>query len=139
MHAELQVLSPLVSVRQLKFLRFCKQQAEGVWAVVDVSLDISQEGTNVQPFVNCRKLPSGFVVQDLPNGYSKVILDVDYSLLCCYMHSSVLFCLLCFTTMVYYPLCEVSEITKTIPFIGFSGHFNKVELSGTWTLLPNPP
>ncbi|KAG2715814.1 hypothetical protein I3843_03G098100 [Carya illinoinensis] len=72
MHAELQVLSPLVSVRQLKFLRFCKQQAEGVWAVVDVSLDISQEGTNVQPFVNCRKLPSGVVVQDLPNGYSKI-------------------------------------------------------------------
>ncbi|XP_062153562.1 homeobox-leucine zipper protein ANTHOCYANINLESS 2-like isoform X2 [Alnus glutinosa] len=72
MHAELQVLSPLVPVRQLKFLRFCKQQAEGVWAVVDVSLDISQEGTKANPLVNCRRLPSGFVVQDMPNGYSKV-------------------------------------------------------------------
>ncbi|KAE8022500.1 hypothetical protein FH972_008293 [Carpinus fangiana] len=72
MHAELQVLSPLVPVRQLKFLRFCKQQAEGVWAVVDVSLDISQESTKANPLVSCRRLPSGFVVQDMSNGYSKV-------------------------------------------------------------------
>nr|POE69422.1 homeobox-leucine zipper protein anthocyaninless 2 [Quercus suber] len=72
MHAELQVLSPFVSVRQLKFLRYCKQQAEGVWAVVDVSIDISIESTNMHPFVNCRRLPSGCVVQDMPNGYSKV-------------------------------------------------------------------
>ena len=78
MHAELQVLSPFVPVRQLKFLRFCKQQAEGVWAVVDVSLDISQEGTNVHPFVNCRRLPSGFVVQDMPNGCSRVIVNMDF-------------------------------------------------------------
>ncbi|XP_059452016.1 homeobox-leucine zipper protein ANTHOCYANINLESS 2-like isoform X2 [Corylus avellana] len=72
MHAELQVLSPLVPVRQLKFLRFCKQQAQGVWAVVDVSLDISQESTKANPLVSCRRLPSGFVVQDMSNGYSKV-------------------------------------------------------------------
>ncbi|KAJ6729798.1 HOMEOBOX-LEUCINE ZIPPER PROTEIN MERISTEM L1 [Salix viminalis] len=44
MHAELQVLTPLVPVREVNFLRFCKQHAEGVWAVVD----------------------------DMPNGYSKV-------------------------------------------------------------------
>lgn len=86
MHAELQVLSPLVSVRQLKFLRFCKQQAEGVWAVVDVSLDITQEGTNGHPFLNCRKLPSGVVVQDLLNGYSKVILNVFI----CYVATCIL-------------------------------------------------
>ncbi|RWW48168.1 hypothetical protein BHE74_00045777 [Ensete ventricosum] len=30
MHAELQVLSPLVAVREVYFLRFCKQHAEGV-------------------------------------------------------------------------------------------------------------
>lgn len=77
MHAELQVLSPLVPVRQSKLLRFCKQQAEGVWAVVDVSLDISQESTKANPLVSCRRLPSGFVVQDMPNGFSKVIVNVD--------------------------------------------------------------
>ncbi|XP_010278578.1 PREDICTED: homeobox-leucine zipper protein ANTHOCYANINLESS 2-like isoform X2 [Nelumbo nucifera] len=73
MHAELQVLSPLVPIREVKFLRFCKQHAEGVWAVVDVSIDhILRETSNEPVFVSCRRLPSGCVVQDMPNGYSKV-------------------------------------------------------------------
>ncbi|KAK8640429.1 hypothetical protein V6N13_008183 [Hibiscus sabdariffa] len=69
MHAELQLLSPLVPVREVNFLRFCKQHAQGVWAVVDVSIDNVRE---TSAFVNCRRLPSGCVVQDMPNGYSKV-------------------------------------------------------------------
>ncbi|KAL2335907.1 hypothetical protein Fmac_010353 [Flemingia macrophylla] len=72
MHAELQVLSPLVPVREVNFLRFCKQHAEGVWAVVDVSIDSIRESSGAPIFVNCRRLPSGCVVQDMPNGYSKV-------------------------------------------------------------------
>ncbi|TQD79038.1 hypothetical protein C1H46_035394 [Malus baccata] len=72
MHAELQVLSPLVPVREVNFLRFCKQHAEGVWAVVDVSVDAIRDTTGVPTFMNCRRLPSGCVVQDMPNGYSKV-------------------------------------------------------------------
>ncbi|CAL0315116.1 unnamed protein product [Lupinus luteus] len=72
MHAELQVLSPLVPVREVNFLRFCKQHAEGVWAVVDVSIDTIREISGAHNFVNCRRLPSGCVVQDMPNGYSKV-------------------------------------------------------------------
>ncbi|PNY16387.1 homeobox-leucine zipper protein anthocyaninless 2-like [Trifolium pratense] len=73
MQAELQVLSPLVPVRLVNFLRFCKQHAEGVWAVVDVSIDtITQTSAVASTFLNCRKLPSGFLVQDMPNGYSKV-------------------------------------------------------------------
>ncbi|KAL7003320.1 Homeobox-leucine zipper protein ANTHOCYANINLESS 2, partial [Sarracenia purpurea var. burkii] len=72
MHAEFQVLSPLVPVRHVKFLRFCKQLAERVWAVVDVSVDALREGSDAHTFVNCRRLPSGCIVQDMPNGYSKV-------------------------------------------------------------------
>ncbi|XAR63102.1 hypothetical protein NMG60_11022927 [Bertholletia excelsa] len=73
MHAELQVLSPLVPVREVHFLRFCKQHAEGVWAVVDVSVDGIRETSGAPPaFMSCRRLPSGCVVQDMPNGYSKV-------------------------------------------------------------------
>ncbi|CAA0830704.1 Homeobox-leucine zipper protein ANTHOCYANINLESS 2 [Striga hermonthica] len=74
MHAELQVLSPLVPVREVNFLRFCKQHAEGVWAVVDVSIDtIIREASNGGPtYPSYRRLPSGCVVQDMPNGYSKV-------------------------------------------------------------------
>lgn len=76
MHAELQLLSPLVPVREVTFLRFCKQHAEGVWAVVDVSVDAIREapggGGSAPSFPSCRRLPSGCVVQDMPNGYSKV-------------------------------------------------------------------
>uniref|UniRef100_A0A1J3JBB0 Homeobox-leucine zipper protein HDG1 n=1 Tax=Noccaea caerulescens TaxID=107243 RepID=A0A1J3JBB0_NOCCA len=68
MHAELQLLSPLVPVRQVSFLRFCKQHAEGFWAVVDVSIDSIREGSSS----SCRRLPSGCLVQDMANGYSKV-------------------------------------------------------------------
>ncbi|KAL0724599.1 hypothetical protein Bca4012_039198 [Brassica carinata] len=68
MHAEFQLLSPLVPVRQVSFLRFCKQHAEGVWAVVDVSIDSIREGSSS----SCRRLPSGCLVQDMANGYSKV-------------------------------------------------------------------
>lgn len=75
MHAELQVLSPLVPVREVNFLRFCKQHAEGLWAVVDVSIDTIRE--NPPAFSSCRRLPSGCVVQDMPNGYSKVILTLE--------------------------------------------------------------
>ncbi|KAH6756419.1 Homeobox-leucine zipper family protein / lipid-binding START domain-containing protein [Perilla frutescens var. hirtella] len=73
MHGELQVLSPLVPVREVHFLRFCKQHAEGVWAVVDVSVDTIRESSGGAPaYPSCRRLPSGCVVQDMPNGYSKV-------------------------------------------------------------------
>lgn len=72
MHAEFQVLSPLVPVRQVKFLRFCKQHGEGLWAVVDVSIDTALDGASINSFVNCRRLPSGCVMQDLSNGYTRV-------------------------------------------------------------------
>lgn len=70
---EFQIISDLVPAREMKFLRFCKQQAEGVWAVVDVSVDTVQESSQPHEIGNCRRLPSGCIVQDMPNGYSKVI------------------------------------------------------------------
>lgn len=72
MHAEFQVGSPFVPVRQVRFLRFCKQHAEGVWAVVDVSIDANQESSNSHSFAACRRFPSGCIMQDMPNGCSRV-------------------------------------------------------------------
>jgi len=72
MLAEFQVLSPLVPTRQMSFLRFCKQHAEGVWVVVDVSVDIIRNAANSNPLMSCRRLPSGCIIQDMPNGLSKV-------------------------------------------------------------------
>ncbi|XP_020573166.1 homeobox-leucine zipper protein ROC6-like [Phalaenopsis equestris] len=73
MQAELQVLTPLVPVRAVSFLRFCKQHAEGVWAVVDVSVDGIRESLAASgSHMSCRRLPSGYLVQAMPSGYSKV-------------------------------------------------------------------
>ncbi|XP_051145632.1 homeobox-leucine zipper protein ANTHOCYANINLESS 2-like isoform X2 [Andrographis paniculata] len=73
MHAELQVLSPLVPVREVNFIRFCKQLADGLWAVVDISIDAIHQTSGGAPlYRSCRRLPSGCVIQDMPNGYSKV-------------------------------------------------------------------
>lgn len=74
MNAELQVLSPLVPIREANFLRFCKQLSESTWAIVDVSVDGIRDSPSSQPAAaKCRRLPSGCLVQDMPNGYSKVI------------------------------------------------------------------
>ncbi|OWM75634.1 homeobox-leucine zipper protein ANTHOCYANINLESS 2-like [Punica granatum] len=72
MEAELQVLSPLVPVRRVKFLRFCKQHAEGIWAVADISVDLFPDTIEGFAFANCRRLPSGCILQDMPNGCCKV-------------------------------------------------------------------
>ncbi|XP_016486479.2 homeobox-leucine zipper protein MERISTEM L1 [Nicotiana tabacum] len=68
MTAEFQVPSPLVPTRENYFVRYCKHHADGTWAVVDVSLD------NLRPTSTsrCRRRPSGCLIQELPNGYSKV-------------------------------------------------------------------
>ncbi|CAN4116680.1 unnamed protein product [Withania somnifera] len=68
MTAEFQVPSPLVPTRENYFVRYCKHHADGTWAVVDVSLD------NLRPtsVSRGRRRPSGCLIQELPNGYSKV-------------------------------------------------------------------
>ncbi|GER44945.1 homeobox-leucine zipper protein ROC1 [Striga asiatica] len=68
MSGEFQVPSPLVPTRENYFVRYCKHHSDGTWAVVDVSLD------NLRPtsIARCRRRPSGCLIQELPNGYSKV-------------------------------------------------------------------
>ncbi|PKA63712.1 Homeobox-leucine zipper protein ROC2 [Apostasia shenzhenica] len=69
MTAEFQVPSPLVPTRESYFVRYCKQHPDGTWAVVDVSLD----SLRPSPVMRCRRRPSGCLIQEMPNGYSKVI------------------------------------------------------------------
>ncbi|CAI8584323.1 unnamed protein product [Vicia faba] len=78
MQAEIQLPSPLVPVRQYTFLRYCKQHAEGVWVVVDVSIDINRNSANGNPFMGCKRLPSGCILQDMPNGCCNITW-VDHS------------------------------------------------------------
>ncbi|KAK2451406.1 homeobox-leucine zipper protein ANTHOCYANINLESS [Trifolium repens] len=77
MQAEVQLPSPFVPVRQYHFLRFCKQHAEGIWVVVDVSVDLGRNGPNDIPYMSCKKLPSGCILQDM-DGMCKITW-VDHS------------------------------------------------------------
>ncbi|XP_057514951.1 homeobox-leucine zipper protein HDG11-like isoform X1 [Actinidia eriantha] len=73
MYEELQVLSPLVPTRQFYLLRFCQQIEQGSWAIVNVSYDLPQEISQLSSLqAQCHKLPSGCLIQDMPNGYSKI-------------------------------------------------------------------
>uniref|UniRef100_A0A0E0ARP6 START domain-containing protein n=1 Tax=Oryza glumipatula TaxID=40148 RepID=A0A0E0ARP6_9ORYZ len=68
MSMEFQVPSPLVPTRESYFVRYCKNNSDGTWAVVDVSLD----SLRPSPVLKCRRRPSGCLIQEMPNGYSKV-------------------------------------------------------------------
>ncbi|XP_009766038.1 homeobox-leucine zipper protein HDG2-like [Nicotiana tabacum] len=77
--AEIQVPSPQVPTRECYFARYCKHRVDGTWAVVDVSLD----HLRAIPSARCRRRPSGCLIQEMPNGYSKVTwvehIEVDDS------------------------------------------------------------
>ena len=72
MHEELQVLSTFVPTREFYFLRYCQQIEQGLWAIVDVSYDFPRDNQFSAQF-RSHRLPSGCLIQDMPNGYSKVI------------------------------------------------------------------
>ncbi|XP_021319954.1 homeobox-leucine zipper protein ROC7 isoform X2 [Sorghum bicolor] len=70
MTAEFQMPSPLVPTRESQFLRYCKQHTDGSWAVVDVSVEgLRASG---QAGARGRRRPSGCLIQEMPNGYSRV-------------------------------------------------------------------
>lgn len=78
MQAEVQFLSPLVPAREVVFFRYCVHNAEeGSWSIVDFPADGFQEELLQQQqttsLVRCRRRPSGCIIQDAPNGYSRVV------------------------------------------------------------------
>ena len=77
MYAEFQLPSPMVSTRESYFLRYSKRMSynSSLWVVVDVSLESLTTRTNtssIAPLVRCRRRPSGCIIEDMSNGYSKV-------------------------------------------------------------------
>jgi homeobox-leucine zipper protein len=82
-HVEIQLPTPLVSVREYNLIRFCKQHVEGIWAMVDVSIDFARNGPNGNPNMSCKRLPSRCILEDMPDGFCKVtylnkILNIDF-------------------------------------------------------------
>ncbi|KAF8728200.1 hypothetical protein HU200_018789 [Digitaria exilis] len=75
MQAEVQFPSPLVPAREVVFFRYCVHNGdEGTWSVVDFPAEGFQlEALQTSSVVKCRRRPSGCIIQDMPNGYSRVV------------------------------------------------------------------
>lgn len=71
-YEELQVLSPEVPTREFCFLRCCQQIQQSVWVVADVSVDYPR-ANELTPFSQSKRLPSGCLIEEMADGYSKVI------------------------------------------------------------------
>ncbi|KAL9690068.1 hypothetical protein QQ045_010461 [Rhodiola kirilowii] len=76
--AKLQVLTPLVPLCKLKFLRYCKQIAVGKWAIADVSVDDFLGILTAEHCLPFRQLPSGCIIEEFPNDSSKVTWVAHY-------------------------------------------------------------
>ncbi|XP_024018593.1 homeobox-leucine zipper protein PROTODERMAL FACTOR 2, partial [Morus notabilis] len=70
MAAEFYAPSPLIPIRETYFSRHCKRLGHGMWGVVDVSLESLFQFPSAKTF---RRRPSGCLIEEMPNGYSKVI------------------------------------------------------------------
>ncbi|XP_038880417.1 homeobox-leucine zipper protein HDG11-like isoform X2 [Benincasa hispida] len=69
MYQQMHIFSPLVSPRDFYFLRHCQQIELGVWVIVDVSYEILKDCVTS---ARCWRLPSGCLIQEMPNGCSKI-------------------------------------------------------------------
>ncbi|XP_013590801.1 PREDICTED: homeobox-leucine zipper protein HDG9-like [Brassica oleracea var. oleracea] len=71
MYEQLHILSPLLPPREFMILRCCQQLEEDLWVIADVSYhQVAFEFEFGTPA--CYKRPSGFLIQAMPNGHSKV-------------------------------------------------------------------
>ncbi|KAF8016345.1 hypothetical protein BT93_H1755 [Corymbia citriodora subsp. variegata] len=79
MFAEFHMPTTLVPVRSVHFARYCKQLDWDLWGVVDFSLEYMFHST----IIKYQRRPSGCLIQQLPNGSSKVTWlengGVDYT------------------------------------------------------------
>ena len=69
MTAEYHIPLPLIPKRECYFARYCTKYCAGVWIVVDISLD---DVLPIPGITTCRKRPSGCVIEEMPDGTSKV-------------------------------------------------------------------
>ncbi|KAF9683793.1 hypothetical protein SADUNF_Sadunf04G0051200 [Salix dunnii] len=68
MYEQMHILSPLVPRREFYFLRLCQQLEPGQWVITDISYDFLKDGSPSRAW----RLPSGCMIQDKPDGCSKV-------------------------------------------------------------------
>ncbi|KAK9733782.1 hypothetical protein RND81_04G092000 [Saponaria officinalis] len=68
MIAEYHAPSPLLPTRQSCFARYCKQFSDNMWVIVDISMDSMIDN----PLMNCKRNPSGCLIQGLPDGNTQI-------------------------------------------------------------------
>ncbi|KAK4718433.1 hypothetical protein R3W88_016771 [Solanum pinnatisectum] len=68
---KLQIISNVIPIHEIQFLCFCQKHVEATWIIVDVSIDTVKEGSQQYKIEKCQRLPSGCIIQVMPNGYSK--------------------------------------------------------------------
>ncbi|KAM1966268.1 hypothetical protein ACFX15_046513 [Malus domestica] len=81
MYEEMHILSPLVLSGDFYFLRHCQQIELGTWVVTDVSYNFAKGSFTRQP--QSWRLPSGCMMEDMHNGYSKTQTHQLYRDLIC--------------------------------------------------------
>ncbi|KAF7842928.1 homeobox-leucine zipper protein HDG11-like isoform X1 [Senna tora] len=69
MYEEMHILSPLVPPREFCFIRYCQEVEQGVWVIADMSFDFLRDNL---PTAHIWKFPSGCMIHEMPNGFSKV-------------------------------------------------------------------
>ncbi|KAK8658672.1 hypothetical protein V6N13_036873 [Hibiscus sabdariffa] len=72
MYERMHAVSLFVPPREFNFLRHCQEIEGGVWVLVDVSYPSFFKGASAYSW----KLPSGCMIQEMPNGCSKVTLSM---------------------------------------------------------------
>ncbi len=76
MYEKMHILSPLVAPREFFFIRYCQQVHSNTWMMVDLSYDFMKEPQDDAP-TRSWKLPSGCMIEQLPNGNSFVSFSID--------------------------------------------------------------
>ncbi|EPS72936.1 hypothetical protein M569_01817, partial [Genlisea aurea] len=76
-HAEIQMLTPMVPAREMQFIRHCKKLSATDWAILDISVDKIEEKMDLISN-KCRKRPSGCIIEDKSNGHCKVVTWVEH-------------------------------------------------------------
>ncbi|XP_074304522.1 homeobox-leucine zipper protein PROTODERMAL FACTOR 2-like [Silene latifolia] len=68
MIAEYHAPSPLLQTRKSCFAKYCKEFSRNMWIIVDISLESMIDN----PLLNCKRKPSGCLIQGLPDGNTQI-------------------------------------------------------------------
>ncbi|KAG7546031.1 START domain [Arabidopsis suecica] len=68
----LTLITPVIPTRKIKVLRYCHRIGNDTWIIADISMYLSSYSDDLRP--EFLRFPSGFMIQHLPNGYSKVTI-----------------------------------------------------------------